>query len=66
MVTLPVSRPKLIKAATIGAGVVSVVVAHFLPQHAGFWADVLRAFGLFGVGVGSVQVVTVPKHIELG
>lgn len=66
MVTLPVSRPALIKGLTVGAGVVSVVVAHFLPQYQSFWSDLMRTVGWLSVGVGSVQVVTVPKHIELG
>jgi hypothetical protein len=65
MITVPVSKPSLIKAVTIGTGVASVVVAHFLPQYASFWADLMRTLGMFGVGVGSVQVVTVPKKLEL-
>lgn len=66
MITVPVSHPALIKAATIGTGVASVVVAHFLPQYASFWGDLLRVLGVFGIGVGAVQVVTVPPKVEVG
>jgi hypothetical protein len=65
MINIPVSKPALVKAVTIGTGVASVVVAHFLPQYAGFWADVLRTLGMFGVGVGTVQYVTVPKAVAV-
>lgn len=66
MITLPVSRPSLIKTVTVGAGIASVAVAHFLPQYASFWADLMRTLGMFGIGVGAVQVVTVPKSIGVG
>lgn len=66
MITVPVSKPALIKAITVGTGVASVVIAHFLPQYDSFWVDLMRTLGMFGIGVGAVQVVTVPKHVELG
>lgn len=66
MINIPVSRPALIKAVTVGTGIASVVIAHYLPQYNSFWTDLLRTLGMFGIGVGSVQVVEAPKHMELG
>jgi hypothetical protein len=62
MVKAPVSNPALAKTIVIGASVITVLVARFLPAELQLWRDLLTALGIFGGGVGAVQVVQAPKH----
>ncbi len=62
MVKMPTSNPARAKALVIGASVVTVLVARFLPAELQLWRDLLTALGIFGSGVGAVQVVQAPKH----
>lgn len=62
MITVPKSNPARAKAIVIGAAVATVLVARFLPSELQLVRDLLTALGIFGGGVGSVQVVQAPKH----
>lgn len=62
MIKAPVSRPALAKAIVIGASVATVLVARFLPAELQLWRDLMTALGIFGGGVGAVQVIEAPKH----
>lgn len=62
MIKAPVSNPARAKALVIGAAVVTVLIGRFLPTELQLWRDLLTAVGLFGGGVGAVQLVQAPKH----
>ena len=62
MVKVPTSNPARAKAIVIGAAVATVLVARFLPGELGLLKELLTALGIFGGGVGAVQVVQGPKH----
>ena len=61
MIKAPVSNPARAKAIVIGASVATVLVARFLPSELGLLRELLTALGIFGGGVGAVQVVQAPK-----
>lgn len=61
MIKAPTRNPARAKAIVLGAAVTSVLVARFLPSELQLLQDLLTALGIFGGGVGAVQVVQKPK-----
>jgi hypothetical protein len=62
MITIPVSRPARAKAIVIGAGIASILISRFLPEHLSLFRDLLAVLGIGGFGVGAAQVVQAPQH----
>jgi hypothetical protein len=61
MIKLPLKNPTRAKAITIAIGLVSLLVAHFLPQHLNALHTVFQLLGVGTLGAGSVQLVQAPK-----
>jgi hypothetical protein len=62
MIKVPVSNPARAKAIVIGAGILSVLVARFLPTELALLQSILQVLGIGTVGVGAAQIVQAPKH----
>ena len=60
MFTVPVKSPGYAKLITIGAGVTSLLVAHFAPALSPLLTQVLQLLGVGAIGAGGVQIVRKP------
>jgi hypothetical protein len=61
MIKAPVKNTARAKAIVLGAAVTSVLVSRFLPAELPLLRELLAILGIFGGGVGAVQVVQKPK-----
>ena len=60
MINIPTSRPNLIKAITLAAGIASFVVAQKYPQFSPALTDLLKLFGIGAIAAGRPQIVQKP------
>jgi hypothetical protein len=60
MINVPVSRPALIKAATLAAGIASFIVAQKYPTLSPVLVDILKLFGIGAIAAGRPQIVQKP------
>ncbi len=65
MISIPIRRPDIVKAITIGAGVASVIVSRFFPTYGSLLHDILSVVGIGAIGAGSVQIIDVPRSLKV-